>query len=127
MVFTEDLLENSEGLIITSACIASEINKKIQNDKIPEAKELVKAFKEKLGDDFYVEFQTHKIVENIKCMKEIVKIADELGIKIVFATDTHYPNKEDKQFHDALLAISRKSLYGQESYDDDCLDRKSVV
>ena len=59
----KEILEKyKEGLIVSSACLAGEIHRKIENGKLEEAKEAVLWYKDKFGEDYYLEFQRHKTI-----------------------------------------------------------------
>ena len=99
------LQQYKEGLIITSACMASSVNRSIADGNIDKAREEMLWFKEQFGDDYYVELQKHFIPEEDMVMEVIKDLAAELGIKTTVGIDSHYLNKDDEQAHDALLCI----------------------
>ena len=55
------------------------------------------------GDDFYFEMQPSKNKDQIYVNNELVKLSDELGIKYIITTDSHYLKKEDRPIHKAFL------------------------
>ena len=54
-------------------------------------------------EDFYFEMQPSKNKEQIYVNNELVKLSDELGIKYIITTDSHYLKKEDRPIHKAFL------------------------
>ena len=54
-------------------------------------------------DDFYFEMQPSKNKDQIYVNNELVKLSDELGIKYIITTDSHYLKKEDRSIHKAFL------------------------
>lgn len=121
------LKKYSEGLIVLSGCIAGEFSKLILDDKIDEAKELAKKYKEVWGDDYYIEIMWTRFEPQKKQIKNAIKIADELGIKVVASNDAHYSHREESKYQEAKIAISRNAPYHDDngsqeyyikSYDD---------
>ncbi|MGF1488143.1 MAG: PHP domain-containing protein, partial [Prochloraceae cyanobacterium] len=112
---SKELLEKySEGLIVTSACLGGEIPQRILQGDIPIAKDVAKWYKEIFGDNFYLEIQDHGYKEDRIVNIEIVKIAEELDIKIVATNDSHFISCYDVEAHDALLCIQTKKLITEE-------------
>ena len=116
----EMLFKYSEGLIITSACSSGLINRLVADGKEELAAAYIIKYKSTWGDDFYGEMQLHNAVGNMSTMVKLRQLYDEHGIKMVFTTDAHYPYKEDKEYHEAVKAISWKKNYGEAGFDDDC-------
>ena len=103
---TWDLLrKHSEGLVCLSACLAGEIPQKILKGDIDGAIEVAENFIDIFEDDFYIEIQNHHIPDEDKVRPELVKIAKELGVKMIATTDAHYLNAESKKAHEVLLCI----------------------
>ncbi|MBR2980944.1 MAG: DNA polymerase III subunit alpha [Odoribacter sp.] len=118
----KELLEQyHEGLIIISACLGGEIDKKIAADNLEGARECARWYKRVFDEDYYLELQRHPAVDpksraevydvQEKCIKEKLKIAKELGIKVVATNDVHFLNSDDADAHDLLLCISTKKDY----------------
>ena len=55
----EVLWEFGNGIIVISGCMNGLISKAIERDELEKAKDLVKAFKQRFGEDFYIEVQSH--------------------------------------------------------------------
>ncbi|MEG5059721.1 DNA polymerase III subunit alpha [Microcoleus sp. A2-C5] len=107
----KDLLKQySEGLIVTSACLGGEVPQMILQNKLDEAREVAKWYKEVFGDDYYIEIQDHGSQEDRMVNVEIVKIAREFNIKIIATNDSHYISCNDVEAHDALLCINTNKL-----------------
>ena len=54
-------------------------------------------------EDFYFEMQPSKNKDQIYVNNELIKLGDELGIKYIITTDSHYLKKEDRPIHKAFL------------------------
>ncbi len=113
----EDLLfKHSEGLIISSACLAGVVSQSILKGNIEKAEEKILKYKEIFGEDYYLELQRHKTGDPIKdagtfeeqqtVNEAIVKLSEKLGVKYIATNDVHYINKEDAEAHDILIALS---------------------
>ncbi|MDF1549893.1 MAG: DNA polymerase III subunit alpha [Bacteroidales bacterium] len=113
----EDLLfEYSEGLIISSSCLGGKIPEQIRKVGIDKARETIIKYKEKFGEDFYLELQRHKtgdaMLDSDTFAKqqivnaEILKFGAELGIKCIATNDVHFVNAEDAEAHDILICLN---------------------
>lgn len=94
----ELLSEHGDGLIIMSACLAGEISKKITENKEEEAFKIAQKYKDRFGDDYYLEIQSHRDDEQIKVNKKILEISKSLNIDCVVTCDAHYTYEEDKKY-----------------------------
>ncbi|OYD92343.1 trans-splicing intein-formed DNA polymerase III subunit alpha N-terminal partner DnaE-N [Nostoc sp. 'Peltigera membranacea cyanobiont' 210A] len=107
----KDLLkEYHEGLIVTSACLGGEVPQAILSNRPDAARKVAQWYKEVFGDDYYLEIQDHGSQEDRIVNVEIVKIARELGIKIIATNDSHFISCFDVEAHDALLCIQTGKL-----------------
>ena len=102
----ELLREYSEGLIVTSACLGGEVPQAILQNRPDKAREIAKEYKEIFADDYYLEIQDHGSAEDRVVNVELVKIGQELGIKIVATNDSHFISCYDVEAHDALICIN---------------------
>ncbi|MDJ0897826.1 MAG: DNA polymerase III subunit alpha [Xenococcus sp. MO_188.B8] len=111
----KELLEKyHEGLIVTSACLGGEVPQRILSGDLEEARKVAKWYQNVFGDDYYLEIQDHGSQEDRIVNTELVKISQELGIKIVATNDSHFISCYDVEAHDALLCI----LTGKRITDD---------
>lgn len=120
----EHLQKYHEGLIICSACIGGEIPRLILQDRLEDARESAKWFKNVFGDDFYLELQRHKatvpvanhetILLQERANIEIIKIAQEHNIKLICSNDVHFVNENDAEAHDRLICLSTGKILSDE-------------
>ncbi len=106
----------SKGLIVSSACLGGEVPRLLQDDKIEEAREVIRWFKSIWGEDYYLELQRHKAtVEHanhdvyplqVKVNEQLIKLAKEEGVKLICTNDVHFVNEEDAEAHDRLICIA---------------------
>ncbi|MEM8545065.1 MAG: PHP domain-containing protein, partial [Cyanobacteria bacterium P01_H01_bin.119] len=107
----KDLLEQyHEGLIITSACLGGEIPQAIMQGRLDVAERVARWYQDLLGDDYYLELQDHGSPEDRIVNVQIVRLARELGIKLICTNDSHYISCNDVEAHDALLCIQTGKL-----------------
>lgn len=92
------LQEYSEGVICTSACVASYSSQCIIKGEKKKAVAYLRKMQSIFGDDFYIEIQPYKIsdpgVQELVNV-ELIKLADELDIKCILTSDSHRGRKED--------------------------------
>ncbi len=110
----ELLKQYREGLIVTSACLGGEVPQAILQGKLDLARKIAQEYQTIFGDDYYLEIQDHGSREDRIVNVEIVKIARELGIKIVATNDSHYISCYDVEAHDALLCINTGKIITEE-------------
>jgi DNA polymerase III subunit alpha len=111
----ELLKQYHEGLIVTSACLGGEVPQAILKGDLKLAREVAQWYKEVFGDDYYLEIQDHGSIEDRVVNVELVKIARELGIKIVATNDSHFISCYDVEAHDALLCIQTSKLIAEDN------------
>lgn len=113
----ELLKKHSEGLIVTSACIAGEIPRAIINDNYEKAKKIAQEYIEIVGkENFYLEVHNHNIEEERIANIGIEKLSKELDIPIIAACDAHYLKKEDAEAHEILLCIQTKAKISDDKH-----------
>lgn len=115
------LEEFHEGVICSSACLGGEIPQAIMEGDIAKAEETAAWYKSIFGDDYYLEVQRHKTdvpganTSVYECQepvnREIFRIAEKLGIKVIATNDVHFVKKEDGPAHDRLICLSTNSDY----------------
>ena len=124
----KEILEKySEGIICTSACLQSPINKHLLRGEKEEALEWLNFFKDLYKGDFYLELQRHGLVgsdevsknavdqyghEQNEYMKEQSLVnkqlktwSKEFNVPLVATTDAHYLDEEDEFTQEVLFAI----------------------
>jgi len=110
------LKQYSEGLIVSSACLAGEIPRKILDGKIKEAEESIQWFKSVFGDDFYLELHRHKtdredadreVYEKQKEVNPVLlELARKTNTKFIAANDVHFVEEEHADAHDRLICLN---------------------
>jgi DNA polymerase-3 subunit alpha len=105
----ELLKEYSEGLIALSACLEGEIPKLLLLGEKDKAKEAALFYKQLFGEDFYLEVQFNDLPEQKKVNELMLELGEELGIKVVGTTDSHYLDRDSFKAHEVLLCIQTNS------------------
>lgn len=101
------LEQHKEGLIVTSACIAGELNDYLRQGLKKEAREIAAKYRDMLGpDNYYIELQLHQGVPELEELnEELVRIGQELHIPLVATNDAHFVHQEDADPHRFIRAI----------------------
>lgn len=92
------LSQYAEGLIVCSACLAGEIDRKIAAGELEQAEEIALKYQRLFGADYYLEIQSHVDTEQITVNKQVVALAKKLHIPFVVTSDAHYVYPEDKEY-----------------------------
>lgn len=124
------LLEQySEGLICTSACLAGRIPRYLLANEYDKAKEYALKLKSMFADgDFYIELQDHGLQEDKLVLPQLVKLAKEIGVKVVATNDVHYVKREDADIQDTMMCVQmgcKKTDVSSVRFDNDNFYLKS--
>ena len=106
------LWEFGDGIIVVSGCMNGLISKAIERGDNEKAREYVKMFKERFGNDFYIEVQAHN-PESLNTA--LLALADEFGVKPVATGDCHFAKKEERDLEELLLILSTKPNQNKEA------------
>jgi len=99
-----DVLDKyGDGLIITSACMSGLINKAIEAGEFAVAKQHLKWFGDRFGEDFYVEVMPHNPPE---INKALIELADAGGFKLVVTPDCHHATVDQKEIQEMMLILN---------------------
>lgn len=122
----ETLKKYSEGLIVTSACLAGPISRHILRGQEATAIEWLEFFKNTFKDNFFLEVQRNgfnvdditkvdlrgihpeyreTIEHQIKVNNKLREYADKYKLPLLATTDAHFLNKEDNETQEILFAI----------------------
>jgi DNA polymerase III subunit alpha len=111
----EYLAKYKAGLIVTSGCLAGEVPQAIMQGHPEIAREVAAWYKSEFGEDYYLEIQDHGYPEDRVVNVDIVRIGQELGIKVVATNDSHFISCYDVEAHDALLCIQTGKLIEEQN------------
>jgi len=108
----KDIVKPDQGhLIASSACLGSQLDKfllRYMDTGDKEYYETAKRWCEYIVDifgegNFYLEMQPSDSVEQKFVNVQLLQISQELGIKYIITTDSHYGRPEDASIHEAFL------------------------
>lgn len=104
------LFAYQEGLLITSGCRLSMINKEFLAGNVEEAERLIKLHSEKF-DNFIIELHmAHNPIEELM-FEWLTQMAHKYNIKTIPANDCHYVNKGELINWNLFNSIRMKSTY----------------
>jgi DNA polymerase-3 subunit alpha len=104
------LAAHSEGVIALTGCLAGRLCQRLVADNEAEARAHVDDLIQVFGaEDVYFEVQKNGIADQDKANEGIVRIAREMGGRLVGSGDVHYLKREDYHHHTALLCVQTKS------------------
>ena len=101
----ETLRAHSEGLIVSSACMAGEVAQSLLAGDEANAREVAAWYAEVFKDRYYLEVQAHESQGQRELNDQIFALAAELGLPVVATNDAHFLRPEDHDAHDVLLCI----------------------
>ena len=108
----KDIVKPNQGhLIASSACLGSQLDKfllRYMDTKDEEFYDTAKRWCEYIVDifgkgNFYLELQPSNNKEQIFVNQHLIKLANELSLKYIITTDSHYGRPEDAAIHEAFL------------------------
>lgn len=122
-----DLEEFKEGLIISSACLGGEIPKKLLAGDEEGAEQSVMWFKERFGEDYYLELQRHEVKDPAqranretyplqqKANEGLLRLAQKCGVKYICTNDAHFVDEDNSEAHDLLICLSTNHFVSDQS------------
>ena len=108
-VSLESLKAHSKGVACTSACISGEVAKLLRDDNYEGAKKVAEFYRAIFGDNYYLEIQRHYLDVEESVNKSLIRLSEELGIRLIAANDSHWEKVEDELAHDYLLCVRNKT------------------
>ena len=117
----ETLARHSEGLIVTSACMAGELARHLTAGNDDTAREVADWYANTFPDRYYLEVQAHGTPGQAEVNEKIFALAKELGLPVVATNDAHFLQHEHHPAHDILVCIGTAKNHDDEDrlrYDD---------
>jgi error-prone DNA polymerase len=106
------LAEHAGGLIALSGCPQGELSRLVAKSQFPEARNLIKQYKDWFGpDNYYLELQQNLAPGDTARNRILCSLAKEMDVKVAATGNVHYHVRERHQLQDCLVAIRHcKSL-----------------
>jgi DNA polymerase-3 subunit alpha len=101
----ELLARYSEGIIVSSACLAGEIATHLMEGRYDEAKATASWYADVFKDRYYLEVQAHDSEGQARLNAEVFRLAADLNLPVVATNDAHFLSADDHDAHDVLLCI----------------------
>src|SRR3954469_7194078 len=101
----ELLAKYSEGLIVSSACLAGEIASNFEAGNEAGAREAAEWYANVFKDRFYLEVQAHDSEGQAKHNAHVLALGEELNLPVIATNDAHFLKADDHDAHDILLCI----------------------
>src|SRR5262245_41419384 len=101
----ELLAKFSNGIIVSSACMAGEVATHLLQGNTDAARETASWYAELFKGRYYLEVQAHDSGRQRELNSKVFALAEELGLPLVATNDSHFLRKEDHDSHDVLLCI----------------------
>ena len=101
----ELLAKYSEGLIVSSACMAGEVATHLLQNNDAAAREAAAWYAETFKNRFYLEVQAHDSEGQSRLNERIFALAADVGLPVVATNDAHFLKATDHDAHDILLCI----------------------
>src|SRR4051812_25691483 len=101
----ELLAAHSEGIIVSSACMAGEVASHLLSENYEGAREAATWYANVFKDRYYLEVQAHASEGQAVLNERVFALAGELGLPVVATNDAHFLRRDDHDAHDVLLCI----------------------
>lgn len=102
----QELAKHRAGLIVLSGCGKGELASAVLSKQYQRAEQLARHYLNWFGrDHFYVELQHHLLPGDTRLVRELVMLADHVGLAYVATNNAHYPHRDKHKLHDVLTCI----------------------
>jgi DNA polymerase-3 subunit alpha len=103
----EILAKHSQGLVVLSGCLKSELNQTVLSGDLTQAEKLVTWFRDNLEpESYYLEIMDHGIDKQRQVTKALLELNQRTQIPLVVTNDCHYARRDDNDAHDARVCIA---------------------
>src|SRR6476620_9870551 len=101
----ELLAKYSEGIVVSSACLAGEVATHLMEGRYDEAKAAAEWYADVFRDRYYLEVQGHDSEGQHRLNELIFQLASDVNVPVVATNDAHFLQASDHDAHDVLLCI----------------------
>lgn len=107
-----ELMNTSDNIIITSACLAGPFNKGSEFVK----SQLLNFFMQN-KDRCFLEIQHHNVEDQIKYNQYLYQLSNQTGLRLIAGTDTHYLNDTHRKGRSILQKAKNIYFENEEGWD----------
>ncbi len=104
----ELLAKYSEGIIVSSACMAGEVAQHLLADRADEARKAAEWYADVFKDRYYLEVQAHDAGDQKLLNTKVFDLAARMNLPVIATNDAHFLKADDHDAHDVLLCIGLK-------------------
>jgi DNA polymerase III subunit alpha len=102
----ELLAQHSDGLLLLSGCLNSEVSRLLLAGEERKALEVASWYADVFGrDHYFMEVQAHGLADQVRVTDGTLRIARALGIGVAGTNDSHYLEATDARAHEVLLCL----------------------
>lgn len=105
--------EDTDNLIVTSACLASHLSREKDYEKCIALVDEYKA----VCKHFYLEIQAHDNATQAEYNQKIMRLSKDTNTKVVVTNDVHAATKKDLKYQDVFVRIANDRETAAEIYD----------
>lgn len=113
ITLTDIAAEDTDNLIVLSACLASHLSRETDYGTCVA---LVNEYKS-VCKHYFLEIQAHDNVDQAEYNRKIMRLAADTNTNVVVTNDVHYARKEDKKYQSLFLRIANDRDTASEIYD----------
>ena len=100
------LEENSQGLLIGSACLQGEVAQKLLAGDREGARNAVRWYQDLVGrDGFFLELMDHGLEDERRILRDLVELGAETEAPVAATNDAHYLRRDQAGAHEVLLCL----------------------
>lgn len=120
----DTLNQYGDDIIVLSGCLNGFLAKSIERGDAWQAEMVAQVFKDRWGDDYYIEVQAH----NPKHINDgLFWVADRTGVTPTVTSDCHFAREEDRDLQEVMLILNTSAKADKDkSYDDYLYYRETI-
>lgn len=101
----ELLARHSEGIVVSSACMAGEVATHLLAGRYADARAAAEWYANLFDGRYYLEVQAHGSAGQRELNAQVFRLAEDLGLPVVATNDAHFLTPQAHPAHDVLLCI----------------------
>jgi len=102
----EIIAQYAQGIIATTGCPSGAVQTRLRLGQYDEALEVAGMYRDIFGqENFFVELMDHGVSIESQVRADLLRLAKDLGLRLVATNDSHYVTADQADAHDNLLCI----------------------